>query len=210
MSLADAKVAKDVAGRFAHLLRAGALFIQHAQDPAVAVAALEEARTLRPNDMECTVLLADAYTLAGRTADAVEIINAAIASHKGRRSRELASLYHRLARVAHLSGDRANEIAWLSSALDMDGQNGFVASELATAAMEQGQLDVAARALRAVTMLKQPAASPLSKAMAYQHLGEIARKQGDTKRAVMLLKRAIDDDPSLASARQLLDALQAE
>ncbi len=210
MSLADAKVAKDVGGRFAHLVRAGALFVQHAQDPAVAVAALEEARALRPSDMECTVLLADAYTLAGRTNEAVELINAAIASHKGRRSRELAALYHRLARVAHLAGDTASEVAWLSSALDMDGQNGFVASELATIAMETMQLDIATRALRAITMLKPPVASSISKAQAYQHLGEIARQQGDTKRAIMLLKRAVDDDPSLVSARALLDALQNE
>jgi tetratricopeptide (TPR) repeat protein len=74
--------------------------------------------------------------------------------------------------------------------------------------MELQNLDVASRALRAITMLKQPA--PLPKALAYQYLGEIARQQGDVKRAMMLLKRAIDDDPSLQSARVLLDALQAE
>ena len=53
-------------------------------------------------------------------------------------------------------------------------------------------------------------AGPLPKALAYQHLGEIAKHQGDVKRAMMLLKRAIDDDPSLISARELLDSLQAE
>jgi tetratricopeptide (TPR) repeat protein len=74
--------------------------------------------------------------------------------------------------------------------------------------MELGNYDVAQRALRAITMLKVPA--PLPKALAYQHLGEIARQQGDVKRAMMLLKRAIDDDPTLASARELLEALQAE
>jgi tetratricopeptide (TPR) repeat protein len=210
MSLADAKVAKDVAGRFAHLSRAGALLVQHGADPSVAVAALEEAHALRPSDTECTVLLADAYTLAGRSPEAVELINQAIAGQKGKRSRELGALYHRLARVAHHAGDPTNEIAWLASALDMDAQNGFVASELASVAMEQGQLEVATRALRAITMLKAAAGSPISKGLAYQYLGEIARQQGDTKRAVMLLKRAIDDDPTLAGARAMLDALQSE
>jgi hypothetical protein len=33
-------------------------------------------------------------------------------------------------------------------------------------------------------------------------------QQGSVKRAMMLLKRAIDNDPSLESARALLDALQ--
>jgi Tfp pilus assembly protein PilF len=55
-------------------------------------------------------------------------------------------------------------------------------------------------------MLKVP--GPLPRALAYQHLGEIAAQQGDTKRAVMLLKRAVDDDPSLSRARELLNELQ--
>jgi tetratricopeptide (TPR) repeat protein len=210
MSLLDAKQAKDVAGRFAHLVRAGSLFIQHGADPTIAIAALEEAHALRPSDVECIVLLADAYTLAGRNADAIEVINLAIGSHKGKRSRELSALYHRLARAAHAMGDSANEMAWLASALDMDAQNGFVAADLAALAMAEGQLDLATRALRAITLLKDSLGSPLSKAVAYQHLGEVARQQGDVKRAVLLLKRAIDDDPTLASARTLLETLQAE
>jgi Tfp pilus assembly protein PilF len=53
-------------------------------------------------------------------------------------------------------------------------------------------------------------AAPLPKAIAYQHLGEIAHQQGDSRRAMMLLKRAIDDDPTLEQARALLDQLQAD
>jgi golgin subfamily B member 1 len=184
------------------------LLVQHGADPEIAATALAEAHALRPSDAECTVLLADAYTLAGRSAEAVELINQAIASHKGKRSRELGALYHRLARVAHHGGDQASELAWLASALDMDGQSGFVASELATVAMGLGQMEVATRALRTITMLKPPVSSPISKAMAYQYLAEIARQQGDVKRAVMLLKRAVDEDPALDSARALLESLQ--
>src|SRR6185312_1864402 len=120
----------------------------------------------------------------------------------------LSALYHRLARLAEVLGDKAVELQHLTTALDMDAQNGIVASELAYLAMEVGNLDVAQRALRAITMLK--VAAPLPKALAYQHLGEIARQQGDPRRAMMLLKRAIDDDPSLDQARQLLEQLQAE
>jgi tetratricopeptide (TPR) repeat protein len=210
MSLVDAEQARDVAGRFAHLVRAGALLSRHAIDPSAAIAALEEAHALRPADIECIVLLADGYTIAGRTADAVELVNVAIASHKGKRSRELAALYHRLARAARSMGERSNELTWLASALDMDAQNGVVAAELASVALEERHLDLATRALRAITLLKEPASSSLSKAVAYQKLGEIAREQGDIKRAVLLLKRAIDDDPTLASARVLLDALHVE
>lgn len=105
-------------------------------------------------------------------------------------------------------GDRNIELQHLTTALDMDAQNGVVASELAYLAMELGNLDVAQRALRAITMMK--VAAPLPKALAYQHQGEIARQQGDVKRAMMLLKRAVDDDPNLQSARALLEQLQTE
>lgn len=214
--LEEARAAGDVAPRFEGLMRAGQLFLEHAQDPAQtqevgianAIAPLEEAHALRPTDLDCAALLSDAYVGAGRFEEAQELLQRTIGTFKGRRARELSALYHRLARVAEILGDRNTELQHLTTALDMDAQNGVVASELAYLAMELANYDVAQRALRAITMLKVPA--PLPKALAYQHLGEIAKQQGDVKRAMMLLKRAIDDDPSLQSARALLDALQAE
>jgi predicted Zn-dependent protease len=208
MSLSDARSTGDVAGRFAHLVRAGSLLLHEVADAEAAIAPLKEAQALRPSEHECIIFLADAYTAAGRTVEASELLNAAITSHKGRRSRELASLFHHLARVGHADGERQAELAWLTQSMDMDSQNGAVASELAILAMDLGQLDLANRALRVVTMLKNPA--PMSKALAYQYMGEIARKQGDTKRAVMLLKRAVQEDASLTGARALLDHLLRE
>ena len=204
----DARETGDVAGRFALLVRAGAILLEHVGDGEAAIAALKEAQALRPNDNTGVAYLADAYTAAGRTVEASELLTAAVTAHKGRRSRELASLLHRLARVAAADGELGAQAAWLTQALDMDSQNGPVASELATLAMDTGQLDLANRALRVVTMLKVP--GPMSKALAYQYMGEIARKQGDTKRAVLLLKRAVQDDPSLDAARALLEVLKAE
>lgn len=214
--LEEARAAGDVAPRFEGLMRAGQLFLEHAQDPsqtqemgvAAAVPPLEEAHALRPTDLDCAALLSDAYVGSGRFDEAQDLLQRTIGTFKGRRARELSALYHRLARVAEILGDRNVEMQHLTTALDMDAQNGVVASELAYLAMELQNYDVAQRALRAITMLKAPA--PLPKALAYQHLGEIARQQGDVKRAMMLLKRAIDDDPTLESARALLDALQAE
>lgn len=214
--LEEARAAGDVAPRFEGLMRAGQLFLEHAQDPAqtqemgvaAAIPPLEEAHALRPTDLDCAALLSDAYVGGGRFDEAQDLLLRTIGTFKGRRARELSALYHRLARVSEMLGDKIAELQHLTTALDMDAQNGVVASELAYLAMELGNLDVAQRALRAITMLKLPA--PLPKALAYQHLGEIAKQQGDVKRAMMLLKRAIDDDPTLQSARALLDAIQAE
>lgn len=204
MYLEDARAAMDVAGRFSHLIRAGSLLLQH-QDPEAAIVPLEEARTLRPNDLDCVALLADAYTAGGRYADANDVLVAAVNAHRGRRSRELSTLYHRLARVAQATDNRTAELQNLTTALDIDAQNGHVASELAYLAMELGEWDTASRALRAVTMLKTGA--PLPRSLAYQHLGEIAQAQGDVRRAVGFLKRALDEDPALDTARALLDQL---
>ena len=208
LHLEEAKAARDVAGRFAHLLRAGTLMVHHGADPNAALVPLREANALRPGDLECSARLAEGLAAIGKTQEATELLTALLAPHKGRRSRELALVHRSFASVARAAGDTRAELASLTTALDMDPQSGAVASELALVAREAGQLELAQRALRAVTMLKSPA--PLSRGLAYQYLGEIAQKQGDVKRAVMLLKRAVDDDPNLASARALLSQLKAD
>jgi tetratricopeptide (TPR) repeat protein len=205
LSLEDARAALDVAGRFKHLVRAGGLLVM-SEDVEGAIAPLTEAHALRPTDAEAAAKLVDALLFTGRGMEASNLLDEAIAAQKGRRTRELAALHHRRARIARMTEDRDLEIIWLSSALDIDTQNGQAASELAEVAMDAGQLEVAAKALRAITLLKTPA--PLSKAVAYQYLGEIAHQQGDAKRAVLMLRRAVDEDPSLTVAKALLDELQ--
>src|SRR5207253_738857 len=54
----------DEAQRFEQLRRAGTFALQ-AQDASLAVMALNEAVTARPNDEEAALLLSDAYLLAG-------------------------------------------------------------------------------------------------------------------------------------------------
>jgi tetratricopeptide (TPR) repeat protein len=206
LALEDARASGDVAERFAQLLRAGTLLLERAGDPTAAIAALEEARALRPADLDCVGQLADAYTLSGRAPDALALLEQIIAPNKGKRAKELAPLYWRLARVARYMGDAAGEMRSLVQALECDSQNGQVCSDVALRAIELDQLDLANRALRSTTLLKVP--GPMSKALAYQYMGEIARKQGDGKRAVMLLKRALTEDPTLEGARALIDAIE--
>jgi tetratricopeptide (TPR) repeat protein len=208
LALEEAQATGDVAGKFNLLVKAGSLFVQDQQTTERAIAPLEEARSLRPTDLDCIALLADAYTATGRFQEASDVLAACIASFKGRRARELSAIYHRLARLSEAQGDKEGEMQNLTLALDVDAQNGVAASELAYLAMEAEQWEVATRALRAVTMLKTQA--PLPKALAYQHLGEIAKAQGDIKKAMVLMKRATDEDPALASARDLLEAWKNE
>jgi tetratricopeptide (TPR) repeat protein len=204
--LQDAKASGDVADRFPLLLRVGSLMLEQAGDPAAGVDALEEAHALRPGDPECVALLADAFILSGRVSDAAALLDQVLGPHKGRRVREMAPLYFRLARVARTAENPADEVRALFQALDCDAQNGAVCSDVALRAIEIEQIELASRALRAITLLKSP--GPMSKAVAYQHMGEIARKQGDGKRALMLLHRALTEDPGLEAARTLVAAIE--
>src|SRR5262245_14103372 len=145
--LEEARGTGDVGGKFAQLLRAGSLFLDNG-DAAAAIEPLKEAHALRTGDLDCILRLIDAYTAAGSLAEATEVCNTAIATCKGRRSKELGHLYHRLARIAGANGDKQGEIQNLTTALDMDSQNGVVASELAYVALELANYDVATRALR--------------------------------------------------------------
>jgi tetratricopeptide (TPR) repeat protein len=206
LALRDAQASGDVAERFGRLLRAGSLLLEQAGDPIAAIEALQEARALRPTDPDCVGLLADAFLAMSRSADAFALLDQLVGPSKGRRTREYAGLHWRLSRVARATGDAAGELRGLVQALECDAQSGQVCADVAIRAMELNQLDLASRALRAVTL--QKTAGPMSKALAYQYMGEIARVQGDPKRALTLVKRALLEDPSLEGARALVQALE--
>ncbi len=199
---------EDLGERFDGFKRAGEVLLDNAAEPALAIEPLARAHELRPTDHDVTVLLVDAYTSSQRLEDASSLLNAAIATHKNRRSKELATLQHRMGRLAYAAGDHAVELAWLNAALDTDPQNGQVAAELADVAMEQSNFDIAQKALRAIALMKNPA--PMSRAMAFLRQGMIARSQGDPKKAVFLARKALSEDANLEEARTFLREIGAE
>jgi tetratricopeptide (TPR) repeat protein len=206
LALADARASADPAERAGRLLRGGWLFLMRAGDPGGAIEPIEEALALRPGDLDGVALLADAYIGAGRARDAVARLERVIVPYRGRRARELAAIHVRMAHAVHELGDAESESRSLAHALECDSQNGDIVSEVALRSMEIGQLDLATRALRAVTLLKTVA--PISRGLAYQYLGEIARRQGEPRRALALLRRALTEDPALDGARAVIEAIE--
>jgi tetratricopeptide (TPR) repeat protein len=110
-----------------------------------------------------------------------------------------------MARIALAAGDRSIEVQWLNAALDSDGQNTQVAAELADSATEIGQYDLALKALRAITVAKNP--GPMSKGMAFYRQGLISYHQGDQRKAIVMARRGLQEDASLAEARTFLEQL---
>jgi hypothetical protein len=62
------------------------------------------------------------------------------------------------------------------------------------------------RALRVVTA--NPMKNPKASAVAYFRLGRIAHKARDRARAIIFVKRALQEDPELAEAKALLEKLK--
>jgi len=197
----DAAHAPDDDTRFTLLRQAGELLLSVEDGPGAA-AALAAALTVNPADHDASLLLVDAHILAGDLQAASELLNALITAQKGRRSAKLAALQHRTARIARAMGDFAAELDWLKQSFETDKKNGDVASELADRAEENDDLDLALKALQAVTLFKSP--GPLSQAMAFLRQARIMHRRGDAAKAILWGKRALQEDPELADAAEFL------
>jgi tetratricopeptide (TPR) repeat protein len=204
----EAEFATDDGVRFEALKRAAESWLEPTGDPSQAIPLLQRALEARPNDHDTTVLLSDAFTMTERLEEASRLLEESIAAHKGRRSKELAILQQRMAHVAFAANDHSVEMLWLNAALDTDMQNGQIAAELADVSMELGNHEVSLKALRAITLMKNP--SPMSRAQAFLKQGVIALAQGDQKKAVFLARKALSEDASLDDAHQFLAQLGAE
>jgi tetratricopeptide (TPR) repeat protein len=176
---------------------------------------IEEARALRPDEQETTLLLAEAYAIGGRIPQARALLDAAAALHKGRRSKQLSAVHRQRARLELAAGDRAAALAALTRAFEGDPQNGALAMELGVLAVELDEVDVLSRAFRAVTLMRVAAAGSTegtslnARGLAYYHLGRVAFAQGDRRKARMLIEKAVADDPTHEAARALLEQLKS-
>jgi tetratricopeptide (TPR) repeat protein len=213
--LEDAAAEADPAARAQLFLQAGRLLLGAEGGVSQAVEVLGQARALRPDDQEILLLLADASAAAGDNAQARAVLAQVIATFKGRRAKQLAPVYQRLSRIEASEANLSESLAALSKAFEMDPSSGQVAMALGLQAIDLSEFEIASRAFRSVTMMKPaPAGSTEGvtspqRAVAYYHLGDIARSQGDTRKARLMVEKAVSEDPTLEAARSLLDVLRA-
>ena len=116
------------------------------------------------------------------------------------------ALYQRQAQLAAAKGDNEGRLQALKKALETDRKSVAIASEVADLAEAAGDDELAMRALRVVTA--NPVKDPKGSAVAYYRLGRIAHKSRDKARAIIFVKRALQEDPELAEAKALLDELK--
>ncbi len=205
--IVEAEQSGDPDVKFERLKEAGDLSLRVEGGERTAIDAYRRAYMARPDDHRIAIKLSDTLASVGEIEDAANVLDRAIDAFGKRRSPELSELQHAMARVGRTAGDWEAVFAWLDAAVQTDRQNGAAASDLAVVAMERGELDIAIKALQAITLLKGDA--PMSKAEAYLRQGIIAEQKGDLKKAVFLAKRGLAQDADYADAKAFLERLGA-
>lgn len=200
VTLKDAKIA---------LLRKIAdLYAQKLKDPASAARFFEQAVALDPENREVLLPLCDLYIAAGRQADATPVLEKIIASYGTRRSKEVAVYQHRLGQALEGMGDMQKALAAYDSAFKIDLTSVAILRDLGRLCHQTGDLDRAQKTFRALLLQKLDATAGITKGDVYYYLGDISAKQGDPKKGISMLERAVAEQADHAKAAALLAQLK--
>jgi tetratricopeptide (TPR) repeat protein len=190
------------------LRRAADIHLAKRQQPQDAIPILERAAKLVPHDREVLLALCEAYSVAHQGRDAAQVLEQVIASFGNRRTKELAQYHHRLARARIELGENDLALAQLDMAFKIDPGSVSVLRDLGILAYDTNDLERAQKTFRALLLQRLEPGSGISKGEVFYYLGEISDKQGDRPKAVQMLERALENDPSLERARTRLAELK--
>lgn len=213
LMLRDASQASELEARYQLLVQAGQLLAGPGGHLGEAIGVLEQARSLVPDELEGIAALGRAYASANRAADARALLAEGVASQRGRRSRSLSRIYRELAHLDLGAGALTNALDSLNRAFEMDPKNGALAMELGELALDLDEEPVANRAFRAVTMMRpvtdpdDEGATPQARAQAYYHMGRLAHRKADVRKAKIFLAKCLNEDPNNHAARELMAQL---
>ncbi len=154
------------------------------------------------------LLLCDAYTAAGRANDAIAALERVVESFGGRRSRELADVHRRLAAACQAQGNLERAIVELDKAFRMEPGSIPVLKALGELTLEAGDFKRSQQMFRALLLQKLDNTSVISKAEVYYYLGVVHHKLGEDDKGVQMLERALQADPYLERASDLLATLK--
>jgi len=215
--LGDARASEDVPDKVRILRVVAEINKSKLGDAQQAADLLREASELVPQDRELLLALCDAYSESGRGKQAVEALQKIVESYGGRRSKEVAGIHHRLARAYLADGERHKALAELDTAFKIDPgaiavlrDLGVLSLELADADPDQkdAYVDRAGKTFKALLLQRLDDGAPITKAEVFYYLGEVSHRQGDDKKGIQMLERALDNDKNLEKAKELLAKLR--
>jgi tetratricopeptide (TPR) repeat protein len=189
--------------------QAAEIHMQKREASAEAAELLEKASALVPDDRALLLLLCDALSASGRGKDAADVLRKLIESFGGKRTKELAVYHHRLAQALTAQGERDAALQEFDLAFKIDPGNVLVLRDLGKLALDTGDLDRAQKTFRALLLQKLDASSGITKGEVFFFLGEISHKQGDKTKAIQMYERAVETEPTLATAKDRIAELKA-
>lgn len=203
----EEQLVSDTAPKVALLNRIAALYRGELSDPGSAVAYLERAVSLMPDDREALLQLCDLYIAASRSRDAIPVLEKIVASYGGRRAKEVAVYQHRLGQAYEGLGETDEALARYDAAFKIDLTSVAILRDLGRLCLAKGDLDRAQKTYRALLLQKLAPDSGIHKADVYYYLGDISNKQGDKVKAKSMLERAIAEAGDHPLAKALLATL---
>ena len=205
----DAERTTDKPAQIALFKQVADLYAQQLNDPGRAANALERAVSLDPEDRAALLPLCDLYIAAGRQSDAIPVLEKIIASYGTRRAKEVATYHHRLGQAYEGMGKNAEALASFDAAFKIDLTSVAILRDLGRICYTTGDWDRAQKTFRALLLQKLDANSGITKGDVYFYLGDITAKQGDPKKAITMLDRALVEQPGHPAAVALLAQLKS-
>ena len=191
--------------RFEKLMEIVEVQAESLQDLSGSVTTLEKAYQLDQSNIDLLLKLSDAYIDAGRSADAIPVMENLIDAETrgGKKRSKKAAVYHqKLARAFMAQGQGDMALEHLEAAYKMDISNIEVLVTLGKLHYEMNDLDKAAKLFRALLLQRFDSAGGLTKADVYFYVGEIQLQQGDPRKAKGMFRRGLDEDPEHAGCKE--------
>jgi tetratricopeptide (TPR) repeat protein len=190
------------------LRRVAETHLKERRSPVDAVPVLERVSKLVPTDREVLLTLCDAYTAAKREREAAAVLEKIIASFGNRRTKAISLSLPRLGRALASLGEKDLALTQFDMAFKIAPGSIDVLRDLGVLALESNDLDRAQKTFRALLLQKLDPNAGISKGEVFYYLGEISMKQGDKAKAVQMLERAVENEPGLDRAKQMLSGLK--
>jgi tetratricopeptide (TPR) repeat protein len=138
--------------------------------------------------------------------EATELVDQAIQAQGGRRTPELSVLQLKKANISRAYGDRSGEVSWLEQAFVSNRMDSNIVCEMADVAEEMEEWDLALKALKQISFLKTECR--ISRAESFYRQGRIAFfQEDDKKRAVLFIRKALQEDENREEAKRLLEEI---
>ncbi len=205
------RLTSDPEAKLAVLLELASIMSDRLMSPEQALGYLEQANSLKPGDLAVLGSLVDSYIRAGRTSDAIPMLEDLIKAEQqagGPRSKQLAVYYHQLGQAYRRQGDATRALEALEGANRIDMTNFAVNFTLGELYMEQGRSDDAMRMLRPL-LLQNLASTGIDKADVYFYLGKLHIEKGEKTKAQSMLDRGLAQNREHQGIKDLLARLKS-